>query len=207
MIYLSPNEFERRIERIKLVLMDCDGVLTDGRIMLLPDGDEQKTFHTRDGHGIVLLHRAGIKTGIISGRTSSLLERRARELGINFLRQGTWNKIKDFEEILNEAEISAEETAFIGDDVTDIPQMERVGFAVAVEDAVKETKDAAHYITNSKGGFGAVREVADMILKTQGRWVELMSRYISLGMEEIEFEQNIYLAYKQQTKEKTKKGN
>jgi 3-deoxy-D-manno-octulosonate 8-phosphate phosphatase (KDO 8-P phosphatase) len=204
MIHLRPDEFETRVERIKLVLMDCDGVLTDGRIMLLPDGDEQKTFHTRDGHGIVLLHRAGIKTGVISGRTSSLLERRARELGINFLRQGTWNKIKDFEEVLNEAEVSTEETAFIGDDVTDIPLMERVGFAVAVEDAVKETKDAAHYITSNKGGFGAVREVADMILKTQGRWVELMSRYISIGMDEIEFEQNVYLAFKHQISDKIK---
>jgi 3-deoxy-D-manno-octulosonate 8-phosphate phosphatase (KDO 8-P phosphatase) len=207
MRHLRSDEFERRIERVKLVLMDCDGVLTDGRIMLLPDGDEQKTFHTRDGHGIVLLHRAGIKTGIISGRTSGLLERRASELGINFLRQGTWNKIKDFDEILKEANISADETAFIGDDVTDIPLMERVGFAVAVEDAVKETIDAAHYITNNKGGFGAVREVADMILKFQGRWIELMSRYISIGMEELEFEQNAYLSFKRQVKEETKNND
>lgn len=179
MITLEANELDLRIKRIKLVLMDCDGVLTDGRIMLSSDGDEQKSFHTRDGHGIVLLHRAGIKTGIISGRTSSLLERRALELGMNILRQGTWNKTKDFEEVLQEANIKEDETAFIGDDVTDIPLMLRVGLAVAVADAVEETKDAAHYVTTLNGGFGAVREVADLILKTQGHWEELMKRYIS----------------------------
>lgn len=179
MITLEANELDLRIKRIKLVLMDCDGVLTDGRIMLSSDSDEQKSFHTRDGHGIVLLHRAGIKTGIISGRTSSLLERRALELGMNILRQGTWNKTKDFEEVLQEANIKEDETAFIGDDVTDIPLMLRVGFAVAVADAVEETKDAAHYVTTLNGGFGAVREVADLILKTQGHWEELMKRYIS----------------------------
>lgn len=179
MITLEANELDLRIKRIKLVLMDCDGVLTDGRIMLSSDSDEQKSFHTRDGHGIVLLHRAGIKTGIISGRTSSLLERRALELGMNILRQGTWNKTKDFEEVLQEANIKEDETAFIGDDVTDIPLMLRVGLAVAVADAVEETKDAAHYVTTLNGGFGAVREVADLILKTQGHWEELMKRYIS----------------------------
>lgn len=179
MITLEAKELDLRIKRIKLVLMDCDGVLTDGRIMLSSDGDEQKSFHTRDGHGIVLLHRAGIKTGIISGRTSSLLERRALELGMNILRQGTWNKSKDFEEVLQESNIKEDETAFIGDDVTDIPLMLRVGFAVAVADAVEETKDAAHYVTTLNGGFGAVREVADLILKTQGHWEELMKRYIS----------------------------
>lgn len=178
---LDRDEFEERIKRVKLVLMDCDGVLTDGRIMLIPDADEQKTFHTRDGHGIVLLHRAGIKTGIISGRTSQMLERRALELNMNFLRQGTWNKVKDFEEVLNQAGVSAEDTAFIGDDVTDIPLMERVSFAVAVADAVEETKAAAHYTTSLSGGFGAVREVCDLILKTQGHWEELMKRYIATG--------------------------
>lgn len=174
---LEHDEFENRIKHIKLVLMDCDGVLTDGRITLLADGDEQKSFHTRDGQGIVLLQRAGIKTGIISGRTSNLVERRALELNMNFLRQSVGNKVKAFEEMLNESDVKAEETAFIGDDIADILLMESVGFAVAVADAVEETKDAAHYITKLTGGFGAVRETADLILKTQGRWDELMKRY------------------------------
>lgn len=176
--------------------MDCDGVLTDGRITLLPNGDEQKTFHTRDGHGIVLLHRAGIRTGIISGRTSSLVERRAGELGMSYIRQGTWDKIKDFDEILLEANVEAFEVAYIGDDVTDIPLMERVGFAVAVADAVEETKDAAHYITNLAGGFGAVRETADLILQTQDKWVELMRRYVTLGIEDLELKRGAQISYK-----------
>src|SRR4030095_14540506 len=109
-------EIERRAARIKLLLMDCDGVLTDGRITLLSDGDEQKSFHTRDGHGLVLLHRAGLRSGIISGRTSRTVERRARDLGIHYLRQGTLDKMKDFDELLAESGFADNEVAFIGDD-------------------------------------------------------------------------------------------
>jgi 3-deoxy-D-manno-octulosonate 8-phosphate phosphatase (KDO 8-P phosphatase) len=171
-------EIERRAARIKLLLMDCDGVLTDGRITLLDTGDEEKSFHTRDGHGLVLLHRAGLQSGIVSGRTSALVKRRASELGIKYVRQGTWNKVKDFEELLAEAEINEREVAFIGDDVTDIPLMQRSELAVAVADAVEETRGVAHYVTQLPGGFGAVREVCELILKAQGRWSELMRRYM-----------------------------
>ncbi len=171
-------EIERRAARVKLLLMDCDGVLTDGRITLLENGDEQKSFHTRDGHGIVLLHRAGLNSGIISGRTSSLVERRARELGMRYVRQGTWDKIKDFDELLAEAGVTDHEVAFVGDDVTDIPLMQRSALAVAVADAAPETLAAAHYVTQLPGGHGAVREVTELILKAQGRWSELMKRYI-----------------------------
>src|SRR5215210_9094273 len=105
---------EQRAARVKLLLLDCDGVLTDGRITLLENGDEEKSFHTRDGHGVVLLHRAGLRSGIISGRTSTLVERRARELGMTYVKQGTWDKIKEFEEVLSEAGVEEEEVAFIG---------------------------------------------------------------------------------------------
>ena len=169
---------ERRAKRIKLLLMDCDGVLTDGRLTLLEGGDEQKTFHVRDGHGIVLFHRAGMKTGIISGRKSSALERRARELDVSFLRQDSQDKIKDFKEVLGEAKLNPIEVAFIGDDVTDIPLMQRAGLAVAVADAAEETRNVAHYVTAARGGRGAVREVTELILKAQGRWSELMPRYL-----------------------------
>ena len=171
---------ERRASRIKLLLMDCDGVLTDGTLMLLENGDEQKEFNVRDGHGIVLLHRAGLKSGIISGRTSSFVQRRARELGMDlaYVRQGCLNKIKDFDEILGRAGIVEHEVAFVGDDVTDIPLMKRVEFAVAVADAVPETRSAAHYVTQAPGGRGAVREVAEIILKAQGQWATLMQRYL-----------------------------
>jgi 3-deoxy-D-manno-octulosonate 8-phosphate phosphatase (KDO 8-P phosphatase) len=167
----------RRAARIKLLLMDCDGVLTDGRITLLGLSDEQKSFHTRDGHGLVLLHRAGLRSGIISGRTSVVVERRARELGITYLHQGTWDKIKEFEQVLAEAGVEETEVAYVGDDVVDIPLMLRAGLAVAVADAGAETQAAAHYVTKLPGGHGAIREVAELILKAQGRWAELMRRY------------------------------
>lgn len=171
-------EVERRAARVKLLLMDCDGVLTDGRITLLENGDEQKSFHTRDGHGLVLFHRAGLKSGIISGRASSAVERRGRDLGITYVVQGALDKIKAFDELLAESQVSESEIAFVGDDVTDIPLMQRAAFAVAVADATEETRAAAHYVTHLPGGFGAVREVTELILKAQGRWTELMRRYI-----------------------------
>jgi 3-deoxy-D-manno-octulosonate 8-phosphate phosphatase (KDO 8-P phosphatase) len=175
----DTGNVNRLAARIKLLLMDCDGVLTDGRIELLANGDEVKTFHTRDGHGIALMHRAGLNTGIISGRTSSLVERRALDLGMKYVRQGTWDKVKDYDELLADAGVSAEETAYIGDDVTDIPLMQRSGFAIAVADASKETLAAADYVTQLPGGFGAVREVCELILKAQGRWDDLMTRYVN----------------------------
>ena len=174
---MDLTEVEQRAARIKLVLMDCDGVLTDGRISLLGDDDEQKSFHTRDGHGIVLLHRAGLQSGIISGRASRAVERRARELGMTYVRQLALNKIEDFAAVRAEAGVSEAEIAFIGDDVTDIPLMQRSGLAVAVADASTDTLAAAQYVTKLPGGFGAVREVVELILKAQGRWAELMRCY------------------------------
>ena len=177
---LENQEIESRDRRIKLLLIDCDGVLTDGRLILLSDGDEQKTFNVHDGHGIKLLQRAGLRAGIISGRSSSCVQRRAEELGMpaELVRQGCLDKIKAFEEMLSQAEVNESEVAFIGDDLPDIPIMRRAGLAFAVADAVAETKNVAHHVTERKGGRGAVREVADLILKAQGRWDELMARYL-----------------------------
>jgi 3-deoxy-D-manno-octulosonate 8-phosphate phosphatase (KDO 8-P phosphatase) len=174
----EPSSLERRAQRIKLLLMDCDGVLTDGRLFLLTDGEELKSFHTHDGHGIRQFHRAGLKTGIISGRRSAAVERRASELGIAFLYENVDDKTKVFEKVLAESGFSSEECAYVGDDLPDIPIMKRVGLAVAVADAVEETKQSAHYVTEQNGGHGAVREVVELILKAQGRWDELMSRYV-----------------------------
>ena len=171
-------ETQERAAKIKLLLMDCDGVLTDGRITFLPEADEQKTFHVRDGLGIVLLHRAGLRSGIISGRSSNLVERRAKELGIEFVRQGAGTKVDDFEEIIDESGLTLPETAFIGDDLADIPIMLRVGLAIAVADAAKETREVAHLTTDSRGGFGAVREAIDFILKSQQKWDSLMKSYL-----------------------------
>jgi 3-deoxy-D-manno-octulosonate 8-phosphate phosphatase (KDO 8-P phosphatase) len=173
----ETEDIDSRAQRIKLLLMDCDGVLTDGQLELLENGDEQKTFHARDGQGISLFHRAGWKTGIISGRTSSAVERRAQDLKMAYVRQHARDKIPALEEILTAAKVARDECAYIGDDVGDIPVMLRVGLAVAVADAVEETKQAAHFVTKLKGGRGAVREVTDLILKAQGRWEELMKQY------------------------------
>ena len=171
------SEVERRARRIKLLLMDCDGVLTDGRVELLENGDEQKTFHTRDGQGISLFHRAGLKTGIISGRTSSAVERRAQDLEMAYVRQYVKDKVKVLDEILALANVSLHECAYIGDDLADIPVMDRVELSFAVADAAAETKQAAHFVTEHKGGHGAVREVTELILKTQGSWGKLVKKY------------------------------
>src|SRR5216684_2709284 len=153
---LDTDDLNRRASRIKLLLMDCDGVLTDGRIELLGNGDEQKTFHARDGQGISLFHRAGLRTGIISGRTSSAVERRAQDLEMAYVRQYAKDKVKVLDEILALAKVSLRECAYIGDDLADIPVMKRVELAFAVADAAAETKQAAHFITEQKGGYGAV---------------------------------------------------
>src|SRR6266849_3824064 len=172
------TSIERRASRIKLLLMDCDGVLTDGSLLLLANGDEQKLFNVRDGQGLVLLHRAGLQSGVISGRSSSFVQRRVSELGMKYLRQNSKDKIKDFAELLNEAQVDESEVAFIGDDLADIPLLRRAELAVAVADAVAETRAVAHYVTELPGGNGAVREVVELILRAQGRWHELVEDYL-----------------------------
>ena len=175
---LEPFEVEQRAAEVKLLLLDCDGVLTDGRITPVVGGDELKSFHTHDGHGLVMLHRAGLRSGIISGRTSRLVEARAADLGITYVRQGALDKLSIFDALLVEADVAPAEVAYVGDDVVDIPLMRRSGLAVAVSDATPDTRDAAHYVTRLAGGHGAVREVCELILKAQGRWDELMKRYL-----------------------------
>jgi 3-deoxy-D-manno-octulosonate 8-phosphate phosphatase (KDO 8-P phosphatase) len=169
---------ERRASRIKLLLMDCDGVLTDGRLWLTEEGDDQKSFNTRDGLGLSLLHRTGLRSGIISGRNSRAVTRRAQELGIEFVRQGDPDKSEAFQQILQEAGVDENEVAFIGDDLNDIPLMQRAELAVAVADAVFEARSVAHYVTQASGGQGAVREVIELILKSQGRWSDLIDDYL-----------------------------
>lgn len=156
-----------RAAKVKLLLMDCDGVLTDGKIYFNERGEETKSFDVKDGQGIVSLHRAGIVTGIITGRVFKALEIRAEELGIRFLRQGCDDKVLEFENLLADAGVTAEETAYVGDDLPDISLLKRAGFAVAVADAVQEVLEKAHYITDKNGGEGAIREVADLILKAR----------------------------------------
>lgn len=171
------SEVQKRAARIKLLLMDCDGVLTDGRIWLFEDGEEQKGFHTRDGLGISLLHQAGLRSGIISGRNSTAVQKRAEGLGMSFVIQGCEDKRNAFAEVLEQAGVENLEVAYIGDDLNDIPLMLQCGLGIAVADAAAETLEHAHYVTNAAGGFGAVREVIELILKSQARWDELVELY------------------------------
>lgn len=150
---------------IKLLLMDCDGVLTDGRLYYSSSGEELKAFHVRDGHAIVEWHRAGNRSGIISGRSSKAVETRARELGIEFVYQGVTDKVAALNEILKAAGVDASEAAFIGDDIPDIKVMEAVGFSVAVGDAAADVKQIADLVTEAVGGRGAVREAVEHLLK------------------------------------------
>lgn len=175
---MSDSDVQARAARIKLFLMDCDGVLTDARIWVLENGEDQKAFNTRDGLGLDLLHRAGLKSGVISGRVSSALTRRAEKLGMSYVRQGCEDKEQAFAEILADAGLTNAEVAFAGDDLNDIPLMLQSGLAIAVADASLETREHAHYITQARGGHGAVREAVEMILKSQNKWEELLRRYI-----------------------------
>ncbi len=148
--------------------MDCDGVLTDGRLYFAAEGEAMKVFHVRDGQGIVMWHDAGFKSGIISGRgADEILQLRVQELGIDFLSVRAADKVMEFETMIAQAGVLPEETAYIGDDLGDLALMERVGLPVAVADAVPEVIASAAYVTRQKGGRGAVREVIDMLLRAK----------------------------------------
>ena len=166
-----------RARKTRLLIMDVDGVLTDGRIIQDSHGHELKVFDVKDGHGIVMAHRAKLRTALISGRESETIRRRAEELGIELVFQKIWNKLEVYEKILVDTELTHDEVAYIGDDLIDIPLLRRVGLAVAVADAVDEVKAAAHLITERPGGQGAVREVIELILRAQGHWDSLLERY------------------------------
>jgi 3-deoxy-D-manno-octulosonate 8-phosphate phosphatase (KDO 8-P phosphatase) len=151
--------------------------MTDGGIFIGPDGGDLKRFNVQDGHGIVLWRRSGHRVGVISGRGSRSLEHRIEQLGIEYLIQKSLSKLDSFRDLLDETGILADEICFMGDDVVDIPLMLRVGLAAAPSNAVSDVVDAAHLVTARSGGNGAVRELIDLLLKSQGRWEGLMERY------------------------------
>lgn len=162
------KEIIERAAKIKLLLMDCDGVLTDGRIFFTENGEQMKVFNVRDGQGIISWHKAGFRSGIISGRNAEkILQARADELGIHYIKAGSPDKTKDFAEILLDAKLDVDEVAFIGDDIGDTCLLEKVGLPIVVADAVSEIFSYAVYKTKSKGGFGAVREITDLLLRAK----------------------------------------
>jgi len=164
------TDIGERARRIRLLLFDVDGVLTDGKILLHADGSESKTFDIRDGTAIVLAQRAGLRTGVLSARQSAATTERAAQLRIPIVRQGSADKLETLEEILAAEGMSADEVAFMGDDLLDLPVIERVGLGAAPADAAGEVRSRAHWIASRRGGDGAVRELIEMVLKAQGRW-------------------------------------
>lgn len=168
---------ENKLKKIKLLLLDVDGVMTDGGIIYDGNGLETKVFNVKDGHGIKMLQRYGIEVGIITGRSSKVVDIRARELGIDLVYQGTLKKLDAYDDIKTKTGLSDEQIAYMGDDVIDVPVMKRVGFAAAPSDALIEAINSAHYVAKHSGGRGAVREVCDMILKGAGFWNEIVARY------------------------------
>lgn len=172
------EEILERARKVKLLMLDCDGVLTDGRIILLPGGDETKAFDIKDGHAMRMAPRAGLPIAIISGNTSSAVRARARDLEVAHLHEGAWMKLEPYEKILSEEGLVDEEVCFVGDDVVDIPVLRRAGLAIAVRDAVEEVKQFSHLVTRRRGGRGAVREVIELILKAQNKWDSALARYV-----------------------------
>jgi 3-deoxy-D-manno-octulosonate 8-phosphate phosphatase (KDO 8-P phosphatase) len=175
---MTPGDVIRdKASRIKLFIVDIDGVMTDGRIIYSIYGDELKFFDVQDGFGITLLRRAGIRSVIITAKKSKIVKLRARDLRVAKAYQGHMDKVKPFTRALRKFRVIPEEVCFVGDDLIDIPLLKRVGLAVAVPNAVDEVKEHAHYITSKTGGRGAVREVCDLILKAQNKWDLATSGY------------------------------
>lgn len=178
---VKSSSLQEKAKKIKLLILDVDGVMTDGSIILDNSGNEFKIFHVRDGHGIKMLIRAGIKAAIITGRESKVVERRANELGIADVYQNYLKKIEAYDKIKEKYSLSDNEIACIADDVVDLPLMIRAGLSFAVADAMVEVKKYASAVTKSKGGRCAVREAIEFILKSKGLWNGIVDSYLSEG--------------------------
>ena len=166
-----------KIRAVNLLVLDVDGVMTDGKIIIDDNGREIKNFDVKDGHGLKILMRYDIDVVLLTGRKSAVVEHRARDLGIREVHQGILNKLEVFEEIVQKRVLRLENIAFIGDDIVDIPLLKKVGFSVAVADAAEDVKKCVDYVTKKRGGDGAVREVCELILEAQGKWVDVAKRY------------------------------
>ncbi|HOE80034.1 MAG TPA: HAD hydrolase family protein [Smithellaceae bacterium] len=171
------NELLKKLKKIKMLVLDVDGVMTDGGIIMDGGGGESKVFNVRDGHGLVLLQRHGISVAILTGRTSTVVEHRARDLKIKEVYQGALNKKEVFVGLLQKNNLLADDVAYMGDDIVDIPVLKMAGFSAAVSDADETVKKIVDHVTASRGGRGAVREICEMLLKAQDFWPEVATRY------------------------------
>jgi len=167
---------EERAKKIKLLILDVDGVLTDGRIIYDNFGDEIKCFNVHDGFGMSLLYRSGIKSVIITAKKTNIVKRRAQDMHVAAV-YSDHKKLKIYENVIRRFKVKDEEVCFIGDDLIDLPIIKRAGFSVAPPDAVEDVRNKSHYITKKEGGKGAVREVIEIILKSQGLWDKVTAEY------------------------------
>ncbi|HYA20121.1 MAG TPA: 3-deoxy-manno-octulosonate-8-phosphatase KdsC [Burkholderiales bacterium] len=167
-----------KAKHIRLAIFDVDGVLTDGSLYISDSGEEYKSFNTLDGHGMRMLKQSGVELVLISGRTSRCVELRAQNLGIGLLYQGVDDKLEVYFSLLTKFALGAETTAYIGDDVMDLPVMRRCGLAICVPESPAVVKQHAHYITQRAGGAGAVREICELIMQAQGTFQQQLSRYL-----------------------------
>jgi len=167
-----------KAKQIKLVIFDVDGVLTDGSLFYGDDGQEYKAFHSRDGHGMKMLQQTGVQIGIITGRTSNVVEHRMKNLGISHVYQGRLDKLPAFEELIAKLGLQPEQVAYAGDDVVDLPIMIRVGLAITVPSAHELAKQHAHWVTTQAAGAGAARDICEMIMKAQGNYESAMQKYL-----------------------------
>ncbi len=172
-----PLPVRTRIAPIEFLVLDVDGVLTDGRIIYAEHGDELKHFDVQDGAGLVFWHRAGLKSAMITGRTSRLVKRRAKEMRVNVVVQGQLIKLPIYERLLKQFRLTDAQVCVIGDDLMELPLLRRAGFAVAVPSAVEEIKHASHYVTHRLAGRGSVPDVIDLILSVKGLWDAVLQRY------------------------------
>lgn len=168
---------QSKLQNIALLLLDVDGVMTDGGIIYDASGLETKRFNVKDGHGIKMLQRSGVDVGIITGRTSVVVANRARELGITMVYQGALRKLDCFDDILCRTGLAPGQIAYMGDDVIDVPVLRRVGFSAAPADALAEVRAVVDYLSPYAGGHGAVRDICDLILKAGGSWNDIVERY------------------------------
>ena len=173
------EQIKAKAEKIKLVVFDVDGVLTNGSLFYGDDGQEYKAFQSRDGHGMKMLQKSGVDIAIITGRTSEVVKYRAKNLNIDHVYQGQLDKLPAFKSLLEKLKLLPEEVAYVGDDVVDLPVMIRVGLAITVSDGHDLAKKHAHWITQNPGGQGAAREICEFIMQAQGTWDTLIQEYIS----------------------------
>jgi 3-deoxy-D-manno-octulosonate 8-phosphate phosphatase (KDO 8-P phosphatase) len=172
---MSPQE---KASRIKLLLLDVDGVLTDGAVVMHADGSESKGFHIRDGAAIVWAQRAGLSVGLLSARTSGATAHRAAQLAVRIVEQGVKSKLTTYEQIVRDAKVQDAEVAYMGDDLLDLPVLGRVGLSAAPADAAAEVRERVDWVSSVGGGRGAVRELIELVLRAQRRWDEVVRQYV-----------------------------